>query len=343
MTLRLDNLVVRGELDCSGYYSVTGWLELCGTDRVLHLQLTGKPAPDLAGWHIRFKARPAPAADAAPPEGVDLDALHWQQIGPTGRMTFRRDGKPRLTLEWFGQDGRVLVDMTDAVVEFLDHSEEEHVSVLDPIRWPDDSNEEGVDAEDDDAAAWEEGDDEDDDEDDPYGLFPKDLERQLAEEVSLADDDKDVPENPLPADERAARDLREMELMDDLIEQGPGEVIGSLFDVPLRLPRPDDLDDAGAEKALKAVLAQMALWGIQLHLCVHFTPRDAYRLVVEYICRQGRSYPELRRTQWVQGYTTSEFCTACEDELMREIEEMERKRDEGEGPPPPSDDDELPF
>lgn len=340
MTLRLDALVTRGELDCSGYYSVTGWLELDTSERVLHLQLTGRADADLHGWRIRFAAR-KPAASPSAPSPIDFDALHWQQVGPTGQVRYERDGERRLVLEWSGQDGPTSVVLINPQVEFLEHAEEKHVPVSDPIRLPEDElslppegEQRGPEP---DSPGWDEANGVR--ADDPYGLFPEDLERQLSEE-SADEVPADEPE-PAPDEEGPSRVIQEAELIDALIERGPGEIIGTLFETPLRLPRPDDLDDEGAEKALKTVLAQMALWGIQLHLCAHFTPRDAYRLVVEHICRQGRSYPELRRTQWVQSFTTAEYCRACEADLEREFEEWERRRAEEEGPP--FTDEDLPW
>ena len=93
-------------------------------------------------------------------------------------------------------------------------------------------------------------------------------------------------------------------------------------------------------EALKTLLAQLALFGISLDICEHFTPRDAYRLLLEEICPGETAYPELRNTQWVQHFMTSEFCPACEAEFDREYEQRERQRKEHPGDDP---DEDLPF
>ncbi len=111
---------------------------------------------------------------------------------------------------------------------------------------------------------------------------------------------------------------QELELMDELIERGVGEPVGALFDGPLRLRRPDQLNDREAEQELKALLAQLALHGIALDICVHFTAAEAYRLLVERICREENAYAELRGTQWVQHFSTADFCPACQAEFERD-------------------------
>ena len=406
MPLRLDDLVVCGELFNTQWYSVHGWLQLKGHESPMLLQLTGNCSPDLAGWHIRFRAHDAdgdgePSADAGAERRVKQLKLAWQQIGPTGDMTAFGQAPSRngdsaaaatesstgsdtaawssqekslrgLHLEWQSQNGQVVLDMPDAVLEFVDFSEIRWgVSNRSrPLPWSQPGEDElelapepmadedpSLDLEDDDHGddsdlflaelESEEADDaddadvpwndDDDEPDDPYGLFPENLEEQL--------------EPPLPppwekaGDEDASEVIREMELMDDLIENSPGEPVGEIFDRPMRLPLPDDVDDAQAELALKSLLAEMALYGIALDICQHYTPRDAYRLLVEEICREQRAYPELRQTQWVQQFMTSEFCEACDAEFDREWDERQRRSGEsGEEPDNESDlDDDVPF
>jgi hypothetical protein len=58
--------------------------------------------------------------------------------------------------------------------------------------------------------------------------------------------------------------------------------------------------------------------GVSLDMCEHFTPRDAYRLLVEQLLHEPGAYRELRGTGWVQHVSTWEFCPACEAEFERE-------------------------
>jgi hypothetical protein len=102
-----------------------------------------------------------------------------------------------------------------------------------------------------------------------------------------------------------------MKLMDDLLETGDDVPVASIFDDPIKLPAPDSLDDVQVEVVFKTLLAQLALCGIALDMCEHYTPRKAYKLLVERICREERAFPKLRNTQWVQHFMTHEYCTEC--------------------------------
>jgi hypothetical protein len=108
--------------------------------------------------------------------------------------------------------------------------------------------------------------------------------------------------------------IRELELMDELIESGPGEPLGMLFDEPLRLPRPDGLDEVQAEQSLKVLLGQLALHGVAIDMCEHFTPLETYRWLVNDICQEETAYPALKGTQWVQHYSTFDCCPKCNSE-----------------------------
>lgn len=314
MTLRLDGLVIRGEIDNTRPYSVCGWLKLRGHRTPLTLNLTGDCGPSLKGLRVRFE-HPVPpddrddAADAA--DAAELAGLAWQQIGPTGVMALQptaAGGSGRLSLEWFSQNGRVTLDLTDPVLEAVADEE-------------DDENETSDEAEAD-LVAMTAG-DEDEDEEDPYGLFPEELMEQFdshAEEL----DREVLPEIEPPEPVRPR--MSEVEYMEDLIENGEGVPVGSVFDPPIKLPRPDGLSDVEAEAALKILLAKLAEHGISLDVCEHFTPADAYELLIEEICPYELTHPELEATRWVQHFSTSDFCETCEAEFEREVEEYEKNR-----------------
>jgi hypothetical protein len=187
-------------------------------------------------------------------------------------------------------------------------------------------------------------------EDEEPRLLPETLEHQFEEDAEAINRAiRGEEEKPARRGESADEDIREMELMDALIESGPGEPLFELFEGPLRLPRPETLDDAGVEKALKSLLAQLAVFNVALAVCPHYSIRDAYRLMLERICPNEHAYSELRGTGWIQHFMTHESCPLCEAEADREYEEMERKRQEkGDEPPAnewdePPDDEDVPF
>jgi hypothetical protein len=364
MALRLGDIVVRGEILNTRKNSVHGAIELRGHECPVMLDLTGNCDPDLAGWHFRFEARPRPdrepdGADDGPP---DLSKFGWRQIGPTGTMTASRRvkifdcsakeflirsrlGEPPptrwvrcLDLEWFSQNGHVVVEIPDPIVEYVERVALPGVAMSDgtspepPPPEDDDPRAAGLSVtivETDDQGGVEIhreilGRTEDDEEagnggDDPFGLVPPGIQRLLDAQAAAADKAAGVEDD-------GAADIREMELLDDLMESDADVPLCSIFEKPMRLPAVGDLDDRQAERALKSLLAQLALCGIALHICDHFTARDAYRLLVEKVLWEGRAYPQLRGTQWVQNFMTAEYCKECEAESEREYQEYERRR-----------------
>ena len=309
MTLRLDGLVVRGEIDNTRPYSVCGWLKLRGHRTPLTLNLTGDCGPSLRGLRVRFE-HPVPPDDRDDLSDSDLSHVAWQQIGPTGNMgvVATEAGKGgRLSLEWFSQNGRVTLDLADPVLEAVPDD--------------DDADQDAADEAEADLAAMA-GSDEPEDDDDPYNLFPQDLIEQFDTDADQVDRAIVSQHNP----DGDAGGLSDVELMEDLIENGAGVPIGNVFDPPVKLPRPAGLSDDQAEAALKRLLAKLAEHGISLDVCEHFSPRDAYALLIEEICPFELTHPELEATRWVQHFSTSDFCETCEAEFEREVEEYERNR-----------------
>lgn len=343
MALRLGDWVVGGEIINTRKNSVHGWLRLRDHDAPLALHLTGNCDPDLAGRHIRFTARPRPSDGSE----IDPSRLAPQQIGPTGTMTaarrvrdfdcstaeyYRRaqlgeppptTWKPCLYLEWHSQNGAVVVELLDPEIEFLDDVPTAADDIpFDGLPFDEDipfgeadggllGDDLGADGEFDaldEFLADEE--DLDDEAEDPYGLFPHELLDHLDREAARTDE-------TLAGDD-ANDTIRELELMDALIERGEDVPVGSLFDPPMQLPsveQLDQMDDAEAEAVFKTLLARLALYGVALDMCEHYTPRAAYRLLVEEIGPEEGVFPELQQTQWVQHFMTHEFCDQCAAEL----------------------------
>lgn len=358
MALRFSGFVIRGELDNRRRNSVHGWLELRGMDGPFVFDLTGNCDPDLAGKRIRFEARPSRDQAEEPPEDF-FKGIAWRQIGPTGMMTAARrvrvadcpveelyirsklgeppptEWKRCLTLEWYGQNGRAIIELAEPVIEFLNaDGEPDRDAALPPLpEEPDEDDaprtglgitriqvdEEGrAEVED---LSWTE-DEADRHDEDLYNVAPDDLERQFEAEASEVD-------RAVLGDEDTSDAIRELELMDDLIECSDGEPLSvALGKRPL--PAVDELDDRQVEHLLKVLLAELALYGVALDMCEHFTPRDAYRLLVEQLRTEDRFHPELRGTGWVQHFSTWESCDECKAEMDREFEEEERRQ----GKPP---------
>jgi hypothetical protein len=135
MAWRIDQQVIRGELDSRTKGQVTGTIWLAGRSEPLRLRLEGDPWRDWAGCHLRFSNR-SPGDE----EG-DLSGLATEQKGACGDMTVSRKvrtppepvkewlaqgapGKDNLPwsnsiyLEWFSdRNGRVVIELTRYALE----------------------------------------------------------------------------------------------------------------------------------------------------------------------------------------------------------------------------------
>jgi hypothetical protein len=86
----------------------------------------------------------------------------------------------------------------------------------------------------------------------------------------------------------------------------------------------------------------LALLGVAVAVCEHFSPRLAYRMIAEEVLPKYGVHPRLPQIGWVQHYDTSEFCRKCEERFDREYEQRRQKEEQGGADPPPGNDD-VPF
>ena len=389
MALRLAEYVLAGELFNTKQNSVHGYLWLRDCDRPIMFQLTGNCLPDLAGHHLRFEARPNPMIEQGTltEEEIDERRIAWMQIGVPGEMTaakrvrafdcsvdefLRRskldeqpptEWKRMLCLEWYGQNGRVVIELVDPLIEIdPDESgpatlsffaserpsgdeasldEDLDLEFEDDVPWPEDAvpwPEDELNEFDDDSAdgatlAFEEMPDELDD--DPYGLFPKDL------EASLETSSSDQPWS----DDTDPETLALWERLDAFEDHSKDVPLCTLFDPPLKVPRPESLDDEQVAQALNSILMELALHNVALHMCEHYTPRTAYELLVNDILRNEETHPDLPRSDMTQNFDTSSYCAECDAEFQRRYAERKSQNDSTNGDTP-SDfdpDSDVPF
>ncbi len=372
MALRLAEYVLAGELFNTKQNSVHGYIWLRDCDRPIMFQLTGNCLSDLAGHHLRFEARPSPLTEEGSLTEEEIDERHiaWMQIGVPGEMTatkqvrafdcsmdefLRRsqldeqpptEWKRMLYLEWYSQNGHVVIELVDPVIEidpdengpttldfFASEQSDEHDTSLDEdldlefsddVPWPDGEvnereRDDEYDSTDSATLAFEEMSDELDD--DPYGLFPKDL------ESSLETSSSDQPWNDDPDPETLAI----WEKLNALEDHSRDVPLCTLFDPPLKVPPPASLDDEQVAQALNSILMQLALHNIALHMCEHFTPRTAYELLVNDILRNEATHPDLPRSDMTQNFDTSSYCAECDAEFQRRYAERKSQNDSTNG------------
>lgn len=331
MTLRLDSFVTCGELLNLSPNSVHGVLGMRDHDRPLHLQLTGNFQGELEGKHIRFEIREGATLPAAIEPPLDLARIAWDQVGPTGTMTLgprahdgqpSTDAKPVLFLEWFSQNGHVVLEIVDPIVEFVDPvapPDEPDQGATGTVTWGPSETAPPSWEESSDESGLAEADNREDEPDDPYGLFPEDLETQFEEQAQATD------EAILVQDQ--SEFVRQIEAYDEAVADG-GVPIREIFDPPMRIYRADELDDERIAVEFRKLLARLVLHGIALDMCAHYTPRSAYKLLVERILVEERTYPALSPIGFVQHYMTHEYCPECDAEIEEKYDEYSLPSDE---------------
>ena len=136
---RIEQAVIRGEIDNTVEGRTTGSIWLAGCDAPLQLSLDGDCWRDLAGTRLRF-ANPTPEA------GAETAGLAVDQCGVIGDMTASRkckvpavsdeefdrleseqkeiphEWRNTLYLEWFSEfNGRVVIESSDFILTISDH------------------------------------------------------------------------------------------------------------------------------------------------------------------------------------------------------------------------------
>lgn len=386
MAWRLNNVVVAGDLNNTRRNSVWGYLWLRELDRPVMVNLTGDCAGPLQGKRFHFEIRDR---DAECENDFDYDSFAMEQIGPTGTCTVDEIGldtcdleksaapsdlshlsssvgKPRLYLEWYSQNGRVVLELIDPVLEIDDGQDmdsevqaalNESLTPEEPAEFvspqeeeldEDDSND--GDSQDLFDASYAESESpfivEDPEEDDPYGLFPDEFQHQLDSEFERADNEiglgKDTDDDiaGLGIDEDT---MRLWEKWDEMFSGEKDVPIREIFDPPMKLVPEQHLDDEQIKLAFSTLLMRLAIHGIALDMCEHFTARDAYKLLVEEILPADAVYPELVATNYVFHYMTSEYCPKCDEECEARYQADDERRERDQLGGNDGNDDSIPF
>ncbi|MBW7866363.1 MAG: hypothetical protein GX580_10980 [Candidatus Hydrogenedens sp.] len=348
MAIRLGEHVIWGHLRNIRKNSTHGSLCLKGEKGeepfLLHFELTGNCDPDLSGKVVRFFCAGNPE-ELPPFDRSSLSGFQERQIGPTGTMTAQdwvrlmpcgveefihraKLGEPpptrwvrRLYLEWHGQNGRVVVEMADPLVEWFpedgkDEDKNEFWHLLPNLApMPECAMRDAplpdleifrVEAgEDPQAGHWsrtELNHSRNENAERPH----YELDGEYPGEDFWDDDDECSP-----VDYEA---MAETALVDECLEK-EGVPLAELLGGLKGLPRGRTLRDDEAEAHLKPLLARLAMLNIAFDICEHFTPRAAYRVLTEHVLRRERGHPEMIGSGWVQHYCTHDYCRKCQDAL----------------------------
>jgi len=331
MAWRIADNLIAGYFDNRHRNSSHGHLMLAGMEAPIIFELTGDPDPSLVGRTFEFRAKDP---EKAKPMEQEL-ALY--QIGATGSMTLRMAKVPRipieewdhksplecdwelcLYLEWFSQNGRVVIELVDPVI-LLRGGEDIEVPEI---------PEEGVGGF---SFTVVERKGSEDDEDDPeyeaksYSLFEEE------------DEDDDPERDAALGFEEFEDSILEVDEEKYLESQLEGEILGSLL-MPQQLPHVHEVDEETAGPLVKSLLTELALHGVAVHLCEHCDMREAYRYLVEHILREGRADPELKHHGWITNFDYGEHCEYCKA-IYEQLSVEDPERDNGD----PESDEDKPF
>ena len=233
MAHQIGDYILRGELRNTRANGVYGWLEFA-PDVGVHVELTGNLRGQLSRKHIKFSTPRSKQVGKDPFEALpeEIERLVDRQIGVIGDVILSRvrvptiplteftkldrteqnrfsEEKDCLYLEWYSQNGRVVAEIIDPDIEYLDERQAEQAETPE---FESTSNsldsgiaekylemegraigdadlaaelagdfDEDLDGVLDSDEAFDSDDEEDSDSDDPYGLFAPDLDRSVAD------------------------------------------------------------------------------------------------------------------------------------------------------------------
>jgi hypothetical protein len=286
----LGSCVRAGEIINTRRNSVRGWLHFYGRRQPLLLQLTGNCHGRLRGRHLRFRTAPCESSATS-----ELERLQPQQVGPAGYMDLllpaadsERSG--RLCLEWYSQNGWIRLELTNPQVEFLEEPSRQNLAG-DPPRIPatDSANSE----------------------------MPRLRGSDRVAGIAVEEPAGLVPANQrLPADEYlygpAADSADYWQLVHEMSAGDEDVPLSMLFDPPLKCLPDDQLDDLRLEQELRKLLALLAIYGVAVDVCEHFTDRETYRVLLREVLPVEETYPRLPQIGYVQHYLLHNYCPRCE-------------------------------
>lgn len=384
MALRLGDYAIRGEIRNTNRNSVCGYIEVLeqsdgdgesgGSSEsrrpaALYLSLTGNLEGNLEGKAFRFLVREEDRPN--PPAAFEPDAgIGWQQIGAMGQSSYRmvriplvpveelyqarrrgeeppEERKPSLYLEWYSQNGRVVLELINPVLEF----EGEYSALADPepdpVPFHDESGLPQIlmlqqtddgDFEETDISAEIAAEDAAEDDADEFDLFPEGLEDQIRSSACGTDDfcpdtdeagagefEDDAAKSPtlrdwedvIPGIDPETKAMYEQ--WDEVLHGTKDEPLTWLFEAPLYLPRPADVvDEEHAWVVLRSLLTAMARRGVAFDMCCHFTAMQAYRLLVDELLPDAGVHPNLVASGFIRHYSSWESCPECVAELEAE-------------------------
>jgi hypothetical protein len=320
MAIRLADSFVEGWFYNTSKRTVHGAFLLEGMDRLIPIELTGDPGPSLQGRGLHVKR-----AESEPPPVPYTGTKIFSQVGVPGTMELRMakvpvgdylkayeekrpidyNWEPTLYLEWYGTNGRVVLELSNPLIEL------EKGPPFDDPAYPDESGATGFSITEitpDSTKTFE-----------IRNAIPKpdymqDNEIQSDDLDGYLDKLNEKRESEMRGEE-ASNDplIKETEWGDDQLIEGNGEFLASLLD-PEKLPPVEDVDEEKAQELVSSIIMGLAIFHVGIHLCEHCTWVQAYEFILKEILYEERVPPEIVHTDWISHYGYGEICPECEKE-----------------------------
>ncbi len=334
-TQRLDNLIAFGEIEQTRRNCVMANLWVRGDqDIVITLELAGNLEGIAANRTFRFRANELLWAEE--PDLEDCSLQLYQQgvvgrcvieatpqdpedLGSSADDSHRAYQPMNLTLEWWAQDGHVILQLESACIEFEgEYRELEDLIDCDeepPEPFDCEMDENGVpawlrdlpeDATSNDAVIGH------DEELDVHNILP--IEQMKAEEAEMSWEE--LEHNNSPETQALYHEW------DEILHGKNHEPFDWLIDDSVRLPLPQQIrDEAEAVEVLRKLLSRLAPLGIVLDMCEHISAFEAYQMMINEFLPGTQIHPRMGAAGFVHHFSTWEYCEQCNEEMDEEMGE----------------------
>lgn len=122
MSWKPTEYLLEGELDNTTSGKVTGWMRFAGMEEKVIFELRGDFLADIRGAKIRLIGDPTLAREDDPEAAAYMVGFSPLQTGRAGHITAGLSPYPlgqMPYIEWYGQDGRVAMDLDEEQVVVL--------------------------------------------------------------------------------------------------------------------------------------------------------------------------------------------------------------------------------
>lgn len=349
MAYRFSEYVVGGHINNTKPHRTFGYFVLAGEENApVCFDLFGDCGPDMQGKVISFEVAqpPSPPAESV---GVrphlfgstgDISAAGWvRQFDCSVEEYLRRsklgEAPPtywvrRFYFEFYCQQGRVVIELSNPTVEYNagdeDHEDWRPLPNTKPMPGPPDKKPDPNSIPE--MVIF-------DDEGRVERVDPRDYldERGESREINSLQHELDKQSRAVDRAISGASDdddiIAELEATDnamlDAIDDEKGDPISQALYTAHNLPAPDEIAEEEIEPLLKALVGEMALYGMSFSICDHYSLRDAYRLLYNNMDDEWRFHPKLAVTGWVQSFSTSDHCKKCDEEFDERNREFNAK------------------